>query len=441
MGTLHTSHLKEVAGRIVLSRASFYFASGLLRRAASMLALPVLLVYLTPEEFSRYGLMLSALGLLVPLLSANAHLAPARLFFDQESKRGRADLMVSTLATATLLSAAGVGILLAALELMPLEDPVSRGALSIRILMGAALLGMVIMEYGSVSMKIAGDARVFALTETLHGFSLLALFVVLLGLSSDSIRALAAAHSLAAVVPAAVALHHARNHLTRGSFERSAALGALRFSTPTVLHVVAFWAISSGGRWIGAAHMPLETLATYMILTFAIGIVGMLSRALFEARLPEIGESFARGRYRLGTRIINGVSVFGGALTLILYGAAALLLPFLETTLPAPYRPTPLLLALAAAASLLDLSYSRALQLLLALKRPAAMAASTVVAAVGTLALALWLVRILRTPGLLLATVIGYALLAASASFVASRLLRRAERGTPADLPSTGPGR
>ncbi|MDX1740068.1 MAG: hypothetical protein R3178_02200, partial [Rhodothermales bacterium] len=61
MAVLPKSPFVGTADRSLLSRASIYFASGLLRRAASVLTLPVLLAYLTPEEFSRYGLLLSAL--------------------------------------------------------------------------------------------------------------------------------------------------------------------------------------------------------------------------------------------------------------------------------------------------------------------------------------------------------------------------------------------
>ncbi len=417
-----------VADRSLVSRASIYVASGLLRRAASFLMLPFLLIYLTPEEFSRYGLMLSALTLLVPLLSANAHLAPTRLFFDHESRRGQSDLMVTALLTAGLLCAAGVLLLLLLLELLPFGDPVSQGATDIRLYMGGAILGMVVAEYGFASMKILGDARLFGLTETLHGFSLVGLFLILLRVTSDPIRCLALAHMLAAALPAAIALYHSRGYRASGTFQRRVAVGALRFSAPTVVHVAAFWAIASGGRWIGAAYMPLDTLATYTVLTFAIGIVSMLSRALFEARLPEIGLSFAKGLYPRGAGIINGISALGVGLVLLLYAALMMVLPRLETALPAPYRPTLALLGLAAAASLFDLLYRRGQQMLIALKQPAALAASTVLAALVTAALALWLVRTFQTTGLLVATTVGYALQAASSSLLASRELKRAER-------------
>ncbi len=404
-----------------LARTSFYLLAAGAQHLGSLLLLPLLVASLSAEEFSRYGLMTSAFLLLATILSLNMHRAPVRLYFDHADAAGRARLLASTLSAAAATTGLGLLLILGALAVSGWREPISGGARGFQSLVALIVLAVVVADFGKLLMKIRGDARRFAFTAGAQSFGLLALFLLLRELPIPGLLAAALAHCGAATAVAAVALAYARPHLRGGHPDREPIREAFLLSWPTVVHMVALWGVGSSGRWIGAFHVSLAELAPYTLLTALIGVVGMATRAFFEARIPEFGAAFAAGQARRGARVLGQASLVAALAVLAVYALAWVALFRLGLRLPSGYQPTPALLALAAAANLLESLFVGGVQTLNALKKTHIQATSTVFSGLLTVLLSLLLVRSAGASGLMVALVAGMALQALTSNFLARR--------------------
>ena len=409
----------------VFVRTSLYLLGGSLQKAAYLLLLPFLVAVLTPEEFTRFGLMVSAIAILTPLFSLNAHLAPARLYFDYEESHHQAELLFSSLTGALGLVTLGLAACVCAIRLSGVAEPISLGSLNIQLWVSLVIVVLVAGDFGLVLIRIRGNAALFSVVSAVSGFGILAAFLALRWWGEDgflrSIAALAAGRGTAAVI----SLGYASRYL-RGARFRWGILGrSLSFSWPTAVHMLAIWGVSQSGRWIGTRYMALGELAPYILVT-QITVAGMMiSRALFEARRPEIGKAFARGAARLGVRIIRHTMLVGSGLVLVLYLGLYLGLFVLHIPLPASYMPTPWLLIMACVACVLDTFHLQGMQILYGLKQTRSQAVSTVMSGIVTVALSFVLASKYKDWGLIVAVAVGLGIQAVASNAVAWYRLKR----------------
>jgi O-antigen/teichoic acid export membrane protein len=441
-----------------VSRTALYVGAGFVQRVAGFLLVPILIATLPAETYARYGLLTSAVGLLVPLLSLNLHLAPQRLYFDCFDLEGRRRLL-------RLCAGAGLGgavlgsvVLVLLLQLSGIGDPITGGRLPLQALVLLVVLAVVPMEFAAALMRIEGRAGAFVLLAGLQGFGLLGGYLALAGVGGDGLLRVLLAYALAYGATAVAGTLYALPRLIRpipadgapppGDASPAAvpspaagpspvtgaspAAGACpdlaaitRFAWPTALHLVALWGIMFSGRWIGALFEPLSNLAAYTLVTQVVGITAIFSRALFSARLPEIGSAFGGGDRQGGMRIINTTVAAALALTLLIYAGAAAVLFGLRLNLPAGYAPSALLLGLAAGASLFDTLYLRGIQGLTALKRTGRQAAATMTAGGATIALSFLLAARWGDLGLASALAAGFGLQALLSNQQLRLVLRR----------------
>jgi len=412
--------------RQVFLRTSLYLLGGSLQKAAYLLLLPFLVAVLTPEEFTRFGLTVSAVAILTPLFSLNAHLAPGRLYFDYEQSHRRAELLFSSLIGSLAFVTAGLAACVCVLRLGGVIEPISRGALDVQLWVSLVIVVLVAGDFGLTLIRIRGNAALYTVVASVSGFGILAAFLALSWSIADgflrSIVALAAGRGAAA----AIALLYAVRFLRAARF-RWAMLGrSLSFSWPTAVHVLALWMVSHSGRWIGTLYLTLGGLAPYMLVSQIAGAMLMVGRALFEARLPDIGRAFAGRRYREGTRIIRVTAVAGLAMVALAYVALYVLFFVVDLPLPAGYAPTPLLLLFAGAANLCDILYLKGVHTLTALKRTGVQAVATVVAGAVTVGVSFALVGRYGDHGLAAAIAIGFGVQAVASNVAARVQLRKA---------------
>ncbi len=411
----------------VFTRTSLYLLARGLQHLGGLLLLPLLVASLSSEEFTRYGLMTSAFQLLVPILSLNLHLAPVRLYFDHQDTGGRARLLVSALASACALTVAGLALIVTLLQLLDYPEPVALGAWDVQSLIGLSILFIVVADFGKLLMVIRGEAHLYAAVAAGQSFGLLLLFLLIRRLPIPGLQQVVWSYCVSLGLIAFLASVYSRRFLAGGRLSRAELGAALAYSWPTVVHLVASWAVVSSGRWIGAFHMPLEKLAPFTLMTLLVGVIGVLPRSLFEARLPDIGSAFGAGRYREGAGVIRGTAALGLGTVAAVYAVAFFALFRLGLELPAGYQPTPALLGFAALASLLDSLYLGGIQILHALKKTQIQASSSIFSGVLTVTLSVVLVRTHAVTGLMLAIVAGIALQSITSNLLAQRYLGRAE--------------
>jgi O-antigen/teichoic acid export membrane protein len=419
-------HLRETVARLRVGRAVPFMAAVVVRQSAGVLLLALLVVVLTPAEFTRYGLLTSLFAVAVPLVSLNIQHAPARLYFDCHSLVERRDLLVSTLA-ASLTSAVITGFAwVVGLLIASWNDPITEGASSLQVTIAMTIVALVAVQFGATLFRVLGSGRDFLALAAVSALGIPVAFAILASGSDDYVRLLIGVHLATAVTGVGVVMATGRSHLKGGRVRAEHVRSAASYAWPIVIHSVAFWAVTNSGRWIGAAELPLDTLAGYTLVTQVIVVLGGYSRAAFDARVPEIARLFAAGDDLAGRRAVTLISATTVSVHLVLYSLLALVFGTVghrvrpEYVLPLP------LLGLSFLVSLLDSAYLRGVQYS---KRTAHLAAGTVVAGLVTVGVSWLLVRRAGATGLLVALAFGMATQAGVINLIAALGRREVERG------------
>lgn len=402
-------------------RSSAYVIISLIYRALGLLLVPITVAALTAEEFSRYGLMTSVIVLLTAVLSLNIHLAPGRLFFDYDSRLEQSTLLSTSFLASTGLTAFGFLMLITVLQLGNIADPISLGSIEIQALLFLATISTVWFQFAITVVRIRANVQHYGILFMLQRIALIGGFVGLNSAMADSFRALILSYSGSMFISGVIGIRYCRSNLGITYLDREMFWSALKFSAPVMVHSLAIWAVTSSGRWIGALYISLEELAPYMLVTFFYGIVSMLPRALFEARIPDIGFTFAKQDYSAGKQIVSITVRISVLIVVVIYASTFLLLYGLGIRLPDEYMPTPLLIVVASAANVFDAIYLGGIQLLTAIKHTQTQAYVTIVSGVITVAVSFFLVSAYKDLGLVIAFAAGMLIQAIGANIVAQR--------------------
>ena len=408
----------------LFARGSLYILAVILRQAAALTLLTIVVATISGEDFTRFGLMLSGFALLVPLLSLNIHIAPSRLYFDSDDTQVRANLLKSSLVGAVGLGLMGVAVLLILLRVVGSWEPVSAGATRLQLGMALVILGMIVTQYGATFFRIRGRAGMFLLLAVGQSFGVVLGFLLIFRLTNVGIASLVWAYVVAQTASALFVLASSKAVLARGRVTKQAVSQSFHFAWPTTVHLVALWGISGSGRWIGAYYLPLEGLAAFTLVTQLVIVVGGLARAVFDTRLPEIASGFASPDVSRGVNLVTKTTWLAGALVLAAYGGVGFLLFVLAVPMPVAYAPSLPLVLLALLASLWDVAYLRGVQILHYSKHTRTQATVTLLSGSLVVLLSFALVRSYGDVGLLFAVVGGMALLALFSNGFARHALR-----------------
>jgi len=409
----------------LFARGSLYILAVILRQAASLVLITILVATISGEDFTRFGLMLSGFALLVPLLTLNIHVAPSRLYFDSDDTQVRADLLKSSLVGAGCLGLVGVSVLLILLRVAGSWAPVSGGGTRLQFGMALVILGMIVTQYGAAFFRIRGNAGMFLLLALGQSFGVVLGFLLIFRLTGLGMASLVWAYVAAQTVSALFVLASSKTVLARGRVSKHEVGRSFHFAWPTAVHLVALWGISGSGRWIGAYYLPLEELAAFTLLTQLVMVVGGLSRAIFDTRLPEIARGFVSPDVSKGVNLVTRTAWLAGALVLATYGGVGFLLFVLGVPIPAAYAPSLSLVLLALLASLGDVAYLRGVQILHYSKHTKTQAMATLLSGSLVVLLSFALVGGHGDVGLLFAVVGGLALQALFSNGFARYALRK----------------
>ncbi len=408
----------------LFARGSLYILAVILRQAAGLILLTILVATIPGEDFTRFGLMLSGFALLVPLLTLNIHIAPTRLYFDSADTQVSANLLKSSLVGAVCLGFVGVSVLLILLRVVGSWEPVSGGSTRLQLGMALVILGMIVTQYGATFFRIRGNAGMFLLLALSQSFGVVLAFLLIFRLTTMGMASLVWAYVAAQTVSALFVLASSKTVLSRGRVSKQEVGRSFHFAWPTAVHLVALWGISGSGRWIGAYYLPLVELAAFTLLTQLVMVVGGLSRAIFDTRLPEIASGFASPDVSKGVDLVTKTTWLAGALVLATYGGVGFLLFVLNVPIPAAYAPSLPLLLLALLASLGDVAYLRGVQILHYSKHTKTQAMATLLSGSLVVVLSFALVGGHGDVGLLFAVVGGLALQALFSNGFARYALR-----------------
>ena len=413
----------------LVARAFFYMSASVLARISGLILLPILIVTLTAEEFSRYGLYTSTINLALPLLTLNVFLAPSRLFFDYHKFSEQARLLYTTLLGALVFSILTVGPVFVLVRGLRVEDPISLGRLEFQLYILLAFFAMLMVRFGQTLIRIKGHARLYMITSLLQSGGLILLYSGLTALDdTHAYRDVLLASLVSVVVVAVICWFYVYPYIKSGYFDRAMLIESIRFAGPTSAHQIALWALNFSGRWIGLLYISLTDLAPYMLITQIFAAVGILARALFEALVPEIGTAFSQNDYRRGTRIIQLATAAAVAGVILVYGALLVVLYVFKLDVPLDYKPTLLMILIAAASNIFDALYLQGIQILQAIKKTHVQAISTLVAGTATIAVSFLLGYLYHENGLMLALALGWAVQSVLSNALARSYLKK-QRG------------
>ena len=415
-----------LVNRTLLVKGGTFLFSSILQRAAGFLMVPVLIATASPDLFTRYGLLVSAFAILVPLFSLNVHLAPQRLYYDYQHRREQASFLATTLMASVGFTGIGLLLLLAFSPLLIPGDPLTTGRFDFKVGLALVVVMMVAVQFSTMLARVKGRANTYALLTGAQGVGLLLAFLALYTIRAADFQSLLLAFLAANLLAAFIGLRYAAPHLREARLSAALLKQAVAFSWPTSIHLLALWGITYSGRWIGTQFMSLEALAPFILVTTIANAAAMLPRALYDARMPDIGTAFAQGRRRDGARLIRSITYTSLGLLALVYGGLFVLLYGVGLDLPPAYRPTLSLLLLAALASMFDTVYLQGVQVLVALKKTGTQAAATVFSGLLTIVLSFVLARSYGDLGLIAAVVAGFAVQAAVSCLLAQRRLRDA---------------
>ncbi|HMO63843.1 MAG TPA: hypothetical protein PKE47_01210 [Verrucomicrobiota bacterium] len=417
------------------------------QRASTVLFVPFFLAKMPPADFTRYGLFVSVLAVVPPLLSLRLHTAPARLIFDHPDAAGRARLVTTALLGGAGLAFSLLLLALLALRVLPFEEPVSRGLLALQALVAACCFGRIVGEHAATLLRAEGRAGDFLRMMLLEGGVLLGGCVAgLLLWPAHAYLVAVTAFTASAGMAGLWGLWICRHHYQAGRWDRALALDCLHYAWPTAFVLVLAWLVAQGGRWIGAAFLPLDTLAGYTLVPLLLTVVGFAGRAVYEASRPELGRAFAARDYATGTALLARCHRLFVAGAILAWAGIALVLWLAQDRLDPRSAPGMWLVVGAAVAALLDAWATRGFNMLLNLKRPRELLKIGLVSGPVALLVSFALCRPLGVAGLMLGIVAGFAVQALLANWAARQVLEpcRLTRCQPAPrdpLRSRGEGR
>ena len=161
-----------------------FLVAAILRKFGNAIWIPFLLAFVTAADFSRYGMLLAAVSLLVPLLSLGIVFAPMRLAFDHPEGTARDSMFRTTLLATFGISGAGVAFLLPLIVLAIPEDPLTGGSWLLKCCIATQVFATILCEYAFSLLRVRGKALKFAFVACIYSFGPFVISIPVLWLST-----------------------------------------------------------------------------------------------------------------------------------------------------------------------------------------------------------------------------------------------------------------
>ena len=296
-----------------IGRGAMIYGLGIImRRAATLIMLPIYTRLLTPTD---YGL-LQMLGMTVDvasiLMSAGMTSGVMRFYYKAETEKGRRQVVVT--ATALVLSLNLVGALLLAIAAGPIQHYVLGGAGARHLIYIAAanfVLGQ-LLTMPMLLMQIQGRASLFSITSVTQLVGQLALNIVLLVVFRLGPLGILLSTLITNIVVGGVAMAWLLRQVGfRAS--RSALWDLRRFGVPYQIATVATFVLQFGDRFFLEAHRGLAAVGLYAFAYQFGFLVDQLATGPFmrawEPRRFAIAHASRSDRERSDNAVLHALTV------------------------------------------------------------------------------------------------------------------------------------
>ncbi|WP_146594731.1 hypothetical protein [Novipirellula galeiformis] len=389
----------------------------------------------SPADFTRYGMLLAAVNLLVPMLSLGIVFAPMRLAFDHPQGAKRDSLFRTTLLTTIAIAGIGLSLTLAALQIAVPSDPLTHGAILLRSCIAFQILAAILSEFAFSLLRVKGQAVRFALAACIYACA--PFFIALpflLWTTTEPLIVISASMASGLLGAFLIAMHGDFRRILSAAPEAGLLKSLLGYSIPVSLHLIGLWAINASGRWIGTISQTLEEMASFTLFSAIASLLMGFPVALLEARLPRYNSAFGRHDYSQAIAILRRCMALAIAVIVAVYAMTFMCLYWGADWLPAQYIPSKLTLGCFCLFNVFHCTYLIGVNTLSGLKRTSSLAASTIIAGSVTIAVSyfgcLWYGEI----GLVIAMVAGMLCQAALVNLIAFHLTSKAQESS--NLPS-----
>lgn len=394
------------------SALAYLLASGI-QKLGHLLLLPLLILSLTKEDFSRYGLFTSLIAILPLVLPMNLQFAPTRLYFDYKFTRDKVSFMISTFIYVQIF------VLLLSIPLVFIGYYFGKSITTgqnhiIQLILIVITIGnLSSIQHALNRFRILSDLKKYILVVSVQSFVTILIYLIFYYMLNVSgyysvIISYTVGTLLANIVGNLnIYLRFKFEYLRQISFIKT----SLIFTWPTVVHALMIWILPQSGRWFGLAEYSLEDLSNYILLMQIVTAATIFARAVYDAKLPDIGIKFAEKKLSEGMKVINESLVVSLGLIVIVY----LILYLLTINVIGkyiPYEITNEMIILGFLINISDALYLRGIQTLNALKKTKRQALATTTAGITTLLITPILLSKFGVIGLLMSTVAGYMILA-----------------------------
>ncbi|MEN2991604.1 hypothetical protein WG926_25050 [Tistrella sp. BH-R2-4] len=278
-----------------LARTVFIIGGTLSQRVGNVFLLPVMVATMSAADFTRFGLFTSAVAVAVPLLTQNLHMSVGRMYFDYATPEDRAAAFLSTLVVALFGIVAGGAAIIAVLQAIGVQDPLTFGRLDFRLLLIACAFFLVVMQAGAIFSRVKDRNILFAAASTISGFGLLLGYVILEPFFADKVLALVYSYIVAQGL-AFLCTTPIYGEAIRAGRLRPYYIGpAFAYASGTTIYVISTWVIAQAGRWVGGFTLPEAAAAGFTLISYGMVVLSVLINAYAETRRIPFLNAFVAG--------------------------------------------------------------------------------------------------------------------------------------------------
>ncbi len=303
------------------NRTLAFLAAAVLRKFGSAIWIPVLLAFVTPADFSRYGMLLAAINLMVPLLSLGLVYSPARLAFDYAEGPSRDSLFRTVLFATIKLTGLGLLGLLAVYGAVSIDDPLTQGSMLLAACVAAQIFAAILSEYAFSLLRVDGLAMRFAISASVYALGPFLISLPFLWLDLfEPLIVISGSMAIGLFGSFAIAMYASFGRIVTADAKPEMLRSSLHYSVPVSLHLIGLWAINASGRWIGTTSQTLDEMASFTLLSSVAALLMGFPTALLEARLPKFYTAFGEHK------AVEGVGILRASMRFAMISIAAIYL-------------------------------------------------------------------------------------------------------------------
>ncbi len=358
-----------------LSRGLPYIAGFFIQRLPSFALLPLFMVTMPAEDFTRLGLLLSAITLFSALLTLRVHVAPTRLIFDHDKQHAESSVILSSLILSIALFVVICAVLLVLSLYIEFDDYITKGDSWLLFSILLTVFFRMLTEMHSLLMRAKGKAMSFLYTASTEGAIILLVLAIYYFGSEYKYSIVVISLMLGAISSSIIAIVLLKGSYKGGRNDVSMYAEILRYSVPLGAYLIVNWVSVSSARWIGVSYIDMAELAAYTAVAMIFVVASVVLRVAFDVLRPEMSVAYAAADYSKGKVLLKRSEKVAYMLVFVLY---IFIMLFVESArvLSEAYdfivkenMPSLAFIIMALIASLFDVNYAKFTSKLVMLKK------------------------------------------------------------------------